>query len=262
MKTTNAGIDYGLGRTNIDPETGIRFGVIQQNHCEPEMIDDIWQSGRNLSFESYLAEAKDKLKSALWDYFSDYHHKDDPSKLDVAANDAFDAIEQKLSDQYEGQDDTYLYESDGYRIKTDETDLCILKSPYFTFCQLCSPCAPGAGYIENSCDPADGGVKAYCLGHDFWQDGAPYPVYSVETGKQIISKEVKDDCPNCHGSGRRTLQSLADARDTTLAELLTSIHAGNIPQVQAVDFESGTFQCFRCDGSGKVTSRQTEEINA
>ena len=40
---TNKGIDYGLGKTNIDPKTNIRYGVICQNDvgqawydsCEP-----------------------------------------------------------------------------------------------------------------------------------------------------------------------------------------------------------------------------------
>jgi hypothetical protein len=30
-KTEYAGIDYGLGRANVDHETGIRYGVISQH---------------------------------------------------------------------------------------------------------------------------------------------------------------------------------------------------------------------------------------
>lgn len=75
MKTTDyAGIDYGLGQANIDTEKQIRFGVIGQNaetlNCDA--VQDIWQNGRNLSFEGYMDEAKGRLSHALSDYFSDY----------------------------------------------------------------------------------------------------------------------------------------------------------------------------------------------
>lgn len=36
---SNAGIDYGMGKTNIDLETGIRYGVIALNNCNPEWLD-------------------------------------------------------------------------------------------------------------------------------------------------------------------------------------------------------------------------------
>lgn len=36
----NIGIDYGLGTTNIDLETGIRYGVISQNEVLQAWADD------------------------------------------------------------------------------------------------------------------------------------------------------------------------------------------------------------------------------
>ena len=39
--TEYAGIDYGMGRTNIDPETGIRYGVISQHSIMPEAMEDM-----------------------------------------------------------------------------------------------------------------------------------------------------------------------------------------------------------------------------
>lgn len=40
MKTDYAGIDYGFGKTNIDLETGIRYGVISQNSLPSWIWDD------------------------------------------------------------------------------------------------------------------------------------------------------------------------------------------------------------------------------
>ena len=37
---SDAGIDYGMGISNIDHETGIRFGVISQNSISYEALED------------------------------------------------------------------------------------------------------------------------------------------------------------------------------------------------------------------------------
>lgn len=62
-------------------------------------------------------------------------------------------------------------------------DVMITQSPYFTYAQYCSPCAPGAGHLEN---PTPLGIKTYCFGHDWFNDDkAPYPVFSCKTNKLI-----------------------------------------------------------------------------
>ena len=55
-------------------------------------------------------------------------------------------------------------------------DIFIIKSPYYTFCDYCSPCAPGAGDLSTT-----GNVKTYCFGDDWFDGGkAPYTIYNVE----------------------------------------------------------------------------------
>jgi hypothetical protein len=146
MKTTNKGIDYGLGKTNVDTKTGIRYGVIHQN----EVLQAWYESS-----EAYYP-CKDCENHAGED--EDYNsHCDfcEPTSHYI-------------------DDKEYQAEADSYG------DIFIMKSPYYTKCQLCSPCAPGAGYIMNSCDE---GYMAYCFGHDWFWDTettkAPYPVYRV-----------------------------------------------------------------------------------
>ena len=189
MKSTDyAGIDYGLGKSNINAETGIRYGVISQNSAElnPDAIEDIYQHGRDLSFEQYQQDIKDKLRSALSDYFSDVKWGDKKeSKLDIAVNDCWEVIEENANDQYEGDGSNMLYESDGYKIQTTETEFIILESPYFTRAQYCSPCFPGAGNLNTYCVD---GPKTYCLGHDWFEgEKAPYPVFSVKGDGQICA---------------------------------------------------------------------------
>jgi hypothetical protein len=78
----------------------------------------------------------------------------------------------------------FSYDAQGYRLTNClDFDIFVIKSPYYTFAQFCSPCVPGAGNLDN---PMPDGVKTYCLGHDWFDESrAPYPVYSVETGEQV-----------------------------------------------------------------------------
>jgi hypothetical protein len=78
----------------------------------------------------------------------------------------------------------HTLDKDGYQATLDEhNDVFLVKSPYYTHAQFCSPCAPGAGHLDNPCES---GPKTYCFGHDWFADGkAPYPVYDVKTGKQV-----------------------------------------------------------------------------
>ena len=80
----------------------------------------------------------------------------------------------------------WSFEGDGYKL-TDclDSDVFVLESPFYTFAQFCSPCVPGAGNLDNA---MLGGVKTFCLGHDWFEEGvAPYPVYSVKTGIRYYS---------------------------------------------------------------------------
>jgi len=147
------GIDYGMGQTNIDKKTGIRFGVINPYSLMPEALDDIYTIGRNLSFEAALQELHDEGKTE---------------------DEAYEILEDWESDG----DDFYFYEADGYIIETSSLGLglYIIKSPYKTKCVFCSPCCPGAGDLNT---PSDEGIETYCLGPDWFDEDSPMP-YDVE----------------------------------------------------------------------------------
>ena len=148
METQNAGIDYGMGLSNIDKNTGIRYGVISQY--------DVGQSWWDSSEPVYLCEE--------CEYFSEDEGCDMPC----------DPIE-------------FIYEDEEYCItqNSDDPDLFITKSPFYTLCDFCSPCAPGAGFLL---DQNKNGIKAYCLGHDWFDNGkAPYKVFDVKTDKEVAN---------------------------------------------------------------------------
>jgi len=142
---SDKGHDYGMGITNINPETGIRFGVIPQN--------DVLQA---------------------WCDGSEPDYGDIPD-------------DEELPDFCEPIG--FVLDADGYRATCgDDGDIFILKSPYFTYAQFCSPCAPGACHLRNPLDEADENNRCYCFGHDWFEDGkAPYPVYRVDTREQVTA---------------------------------------------------------------------------
>jgi len=162
MKTNYFGIDYGMGTTNIDLETGIRYGVIS-------MHEVAWWAEES---EAVYANACP---------FCGYENEN------YVAGEPCPVCKETAEDWLDSEPAAFTYEKDGYAAEqgANNTDVFVVKSPYFTHAQFCSPCAPGAGYVKNWTDPGVG-AKTYCFGHDWFEGGkAPYPVYSVETGKQV-----------------------------------------------------------------------------
>jgi len=152
--------------TNIDHETGIRYGVIPAN--------DVCQAWSDESEPLY--PEPDPGEEDPEDFGPEY----DPSH--------------------------YLYSRQGYvaQQRADDTNIFITKSPYYTFARFCSPCAPGAGYLRYY-DPDGVKTYCFDPGW-FWdsdektgewegtRSGCPYPVYRVPDNECVYqpSKELAD----------------------------------------------------------------------
>ena len=149
-----------------------------------------------MAFESHRDEIKEAIASAIKgsNKLEDSFRERDLESIIEAA---FDEAEEHIGNAYDSGEIDPLYEHDGYKItKCLDCDLMILKSPFYTYAQYCSPCVPGAGNlnhpfdgpIENWCKAAEeaGFPKVFCLGHDWFDDNtAPYPVFSVATNEQV-----------------------------------------------------------------------------
>lgn len=235
MSGTYPGIDYsGPGSTtNRDPSTGIRYGVISQNSLDPYALSDLWDQARDLSYEAAVEDAKHRIilaldgenpRTALGLVLRDFLRgeravelgdfifelDDDPRHINREA--AWEIVEQDFNDSYECDQRDWLYELDDYRVENCLiSDVIVLKSPYYTFAQFCSPCVPGAANLNSPYNGSDvpseedskrwetfkyfaenvhGFPKAYCFDHDWFENNqAPYPVFSVETGKIVLPTE-------------------------------------------------------------------------
>lgn len=146
----SAGIDYSLGRANFDPENGVHYGVISQHFLMPEALGDI---------EPVYLDCKDC---------------DDRRKCPL----------RKRGDYCDAEPIGLEYIDDEYYIVDClDSDLMILKSPYVTRAQFCSPCVPGAGNLDY---PDPGGPLTYCLGPDWFEDSrAPYDYQTVQDALQL-----------------------------------------------------------------------------
>lgn len=175
------GIDYGMGQTNIDHETGIRYGVIPQvdilqawsDSSEPDYGEPTCPKCGNGAIdidvdnlEGWTDEGRDyacpHCKLTFW---ADWAFGDGPIGWNL-------------------DDSEYIATQGG-----DDSDIFVIRSPYYTYGPFCSPCAPGAVYLPNA---KGDGARAYCFGPDWFDDDSPcpYPIYRVSDNVCVYTPEV------------------------------------------------------------------------
>lgn len=169
--TAYAGIDYGLGLANVDRETGIRFGVINQND-----VGEAWYESAEADYGDptcgICGNAAHNAADAEDGELDDYDGSNGEFYCPICKR-CFDP-----EDAYGDEPLGFSFEDAEYSLSAgSDGDIFVLKSPYYTRAQFCSPCAPGAGYLMNPCET---GPRTYCLGPEWFEnDKAPYPVYRV-----------------------------------------------------------------------------------
>ena len=167
MTITNyAGIDYGHGKTNIDNETGIRYGIISVN----SLVDWIYEE-----FEAVYTLCCPHCGNELLKDLS-FSDKDNNGDGTFCCPHCQKIIED--GEQYGDEPDGWIYEKEGYQLEMNRSNkIVVTKSQFYTHAQFCSPCFPGGGHLENPCEE---GPKTYCLGSEWFDEGNPeYPVFKV-----------------------------------------------------------------------------------
>ena len=198
MKTDYIGIDYSLGKSNYNPETGIHYGIIPA-HAVPAWYEEseaqygeatcpkCGEPAKDFDTETKQLENGVAISTIIPDEMDNWERYTEHGCDDYYC----ETCELIFDSQFAFPDEpqSFTYEQQGYSATQsgDDSDIFILESPYFSRCQYCSPCAPGAGYILNE---VTDGIKTYCLGHDWFEnEKAPYTVYDVKTGKKVNPKK-------------------------------------------------------------------------
>jgi hypothetical protein len=174
MKTSYPGLDYSgpASTVNRDPVTGIRYGIISLRSLGEFAFEDIEQHGIDQDFEEFQQRIKAEIDSALRPVLKDYVLS---SRIDKLIENAQDDALEEASDCYQQPSDwvRYHYERDGYVLQvTGDGNLFVIKSPFVTNAQYCSPCVPGAGNLDSPCDS---GPECYALGLDWFDEKNPCP---------------------------------------------------------------------------------------
>ena len=150
-------IDYGRGVTNIDMKTGIRYGVIALNNLSSDAVVENLEPEYPFNCPQCGNETLVPSRSARYEYYC------------------------QTCKTWHNSEDCYGEDSIGCHLEDDEytlvdcldNDLMIIKSLHFTFAQFCSPCVPGAGNLDSPDE--EGGVMAYCLGPEWFDEYSPCP---------------------------------------------------------------------------------------
>lgn len=189
--TDRAGIDYGMGMSNVDRATGIRYGCISQHSLCQESLNNSMEPDygdpRCPECGGTVLSADDVKHRALWTRRMD--RDDTRGCFDyacLACRKGWDSGECFPEDAVDWTIDGGIE----YDIQTClDSDLIVTRSPYYTHAAFCSPCVPGAGSLDS---PIEGGVKAYALGHEWFESNlAPYPVFRVSDDSVVAAEENK-----------------------------------------------------------------------
>lgn len=191
--TNYAGINYGKNLVNYDKETGIHYGVINANEV-PFWIED--------SEPYYGKPCCPKCGNEAIDYCEEYNKNE-------TIVDSYELAEYECND-FVCHDCQYVFGSESAfpeeplswyiddkeysaECSGDDNDIFVMKSPYYTYAQFCSPCAPSACSLSCPLQESIAENKAYCLGINFFDEDnpCPYPVYSVETNECIYDPRKK-----------------------------------------------------------------------
>lgn len=151
-----------MNTTNINVATGIHYGVIGSGKI------DSW------------AERSEAVFDFVCPFCGEDLGEDIPTKCPACK------VKLNEDDFSDVEVAGYVFKEDDYYCvqDNDDVDIFVISSPYFTMCRFCLPCAPGAGDLS----APDGDCKAYCLGHEWFENGAPYKVFSVKTEEEVLNE--------------------------------------------------------------------------
>ncbi len=183
-----------MALANINDQTGIPYGVIAGNSV-PELLEEIMQHGRNLTYEDWKQWLSDNVKRALTDAIADFVLPQSQIARTVEAvhEEVVDLLlESQLNDSYEAEEETFLWNApDNCRYQVGWLGgapmIWVLFSPWLTECHRCSPCVPNAGNLDSPCPE---GVTCYCVAPEWLPEDTDLKPRALPVSK-AETKEVE-----------------------------------------------------------------------
>lgn len=186
---------------NFDEKTGIRYGVISPHSVGQWAMDKVYDHGTDPYYEYSKNEIISHLKTFCEDHDIDYDRIDSDQFVDLYCENV-----QNDDGQMDYSDTEY-----DLHVSGDNFGIFVMRSPYYTYCRDCSPCAPGAGDLDSPVDDPDlknkdmtryvdvFGIahkiaeKTLCLGPEWFDTDddqysrkMPYKCYRVDNDQEVI----------------------------------------------------------------------------
>ena len=128
---------------NVNPETGIRYGIVSAASLDPEIVNQIQCEGRDVHWEDAKRDLEDAIRSACGGLMT---------KRDVDAV-VDEAIDRMNGDQWVDDEPIHEFVIDGVMGQTTWLGGALLvwvfKSNHSRLSRLCSPCVPNAGDLDS-----------------------------------------------------------------------------------------------------------------
>jgi hypothetical protein len=176
---------------NYDEKTGIRYGVISPHAISNFALDEIYTNGTDPQYE----EGKTRLTDDITKILNGYGFS--VGQIDEVLSPVIDIFNESYENDGSGIMD-YSDKDYDLHVSGDNFGIFVMRSPYYTFCRGCSPCAPGAGDLNNPLNTdehevLDIGDRALCLGpewfdtdNDQYSHKIPYRVFRVDTDEEVV----------------------------------------------------------------------------
>lgn len=129
--------------TNVNPVTGVRYGIISANSLDFDLVCDLQSAGNDLHWEARLAEIRLEVDEAV--------ERGEVSEED--ADETYDLRVEKEGDAWTDEEPEHEFYVEGVRGQTVWLGggllIWIFASPWKTKANLCGPCVPGCGDLDS-----------------------------------------------------------------------------------------------------------------
>lgn len=152
--------------TNMNPETGIRYGTIYLEELDPEVADDLLFRSTNLSYQAALDDVEAEAAAAASELGYEHGSPDWEDYIEVKVTEA------EISGRFDIEEPHIcgIYEEVEYEITHlgGAALLYVTHSPRIGRFDLCSPCVPNACNLSS---PNPEGFEGYTVPDDWLWKG-------------------------------------------------------------------------------------------
>lgn len=144
---------------NVNPETGVHYGVINANSLDSDILDTMYTHGTDLSYEQAKKDIVADIVKTMSNYTSDRHLERLMDTIEELTDNVLEECESHGPYEFEYEGVKGLY-------STESNTVMIFESPVVVSALACSPCYPNAADLDNVVDYGSNGynVITYAYG--------------------------------------------------------------------------------------------------